>query len=122
MVVVVVYRRVRRDGSERGDWSSEGQAKMTGVFPALTAGGLSFFLSFPHTSLYCAAHSSAAAAGAVARQAADDDVEDGDDAVQDGLEDRGDAVDDGHEGGADGLEDGLDAGHDCAHGDGVGVR
>ena len=53
-------------------------------------------------------HSAPATTGAVAGEAADDDVEDGDDAVDNGLEDAGNAVDDGHDGSADGLEDRLD--------------
>ena len=47
-------------------------------------------------------------ARAVAREAANDDVEHGDDAVDDGLEDRTNAVHHGHYAGTDGLEDGLD--------------
>ena len=38
----------------------------------------------------------------------DDDVEDGDDAVDNGHEDGADGVDDGHDALADGAEDGLD--------------
>ena len=48
------------------------------------------------------------AARAVAREAANDDVEHGDNAVDDGLEDRTNAIDHGHYAGADCLEDGLD--------------
>lgn len=65
----------------------------------------------PHTSrLYSTGccGSAPAAAHAVAGEAADDDVKDGDDAVDDGLDDGGDAIDDGHESRADGLEDRLD--------------
>lgn len=54
------------------------------------------------------AAASSSPAGAVAGEAADDDVEDGHDAVEDGFEDVADAVDDGHDAGADGLEDRLD--------------
>lgn len=51
---------------------------------------------------------SSSSASAVAGEAADDDVEDGHDAVEDGFEDVADAINDGHDAGADGLEDGLD--------------
>ena len=47
-------------------------------------------------------------ARAVAREAADDDVEYGDNAVNDGLENRANAVDHSHYAGTDCLEDGLD--------------
>lgn len=76
----------------------------------------------PHTSrLYSTGccGSAPAAAHAVAGEAADDDVKDGDDAVDDGLDDGGNAIDDGHESRADGLEDRLDAGHNSAHGERV---
>lgn len=44
----------------------------------------------------------------LAGQAADDDVEDGDDAVQDGTEDGADGVDDAHQASADSVEDAGD--------------
>jgi len=51
---------------------------------------------------------SRARASATAGQAADDDVEDGQNAVDDGIENGGDGVHDGHESATDGLEDGFD--------------
>lgn len=53
-------------------------------------------------------HATATAPAVVARQKADDHVDDPDDAVDDGHEDRADAVHDAHDGAADGAEDGLD--------------
>lgn len=47
-------------------------------------------------------------AAAAAREAGNDDVEDGDDAVDDGFQDGADAVDDCHQTGSNGLEDGFD--------------
>jgi hypothetical protein len=56
-----------------------------------------------------AAHAVAAVpAAGVAGQAADDDVEEADDAVDGGHDDAADAVDDGHDGPPDGAETGLD--------------
>lgn len=49
------------------------------------------------------------AATAAARQAGDDDVEEGDNAVDDSGQDGADAVDDRHQHGADCLEDSFDA-------------
>jgi hypothetical protein len=46
--------------------------------------------------------------GATAGQAADDDVEEGDDAVEDGLEDGGDGVDNAHETSANCCEERFD--------------
>lgn len=52
--------------------------------------------------------SSAPALHALAGEAADDDIEDGDDAVHDGHDDGTDGVDDSHDTAADGLEHTLD--------------
>lgn len=46
----------------------------------------------------------------VAREAADDDVKHGDNAVNDGPENRTNGVDNGHNAGPDCLKDGLDLG------------
>lgn len=56
------------------------------------------------TSLHAAATRTTPAAG----QAADDDVEEGDNAVDDGSAGGADGVDNGHEHIADGAEDGFD--------------
>lgn len=56
-------------------------------------------------SLDRACRASTSSTTATAGQAGDDDVEDGDDAVDDGHEDCANAVDDGHEDRADGTED-----------------
>ena len=53
-------------------------------------------------------HAAAPAAAPAARQARDDDVEEGDDGVDDGCAGGADGVHDGHEAVADGAEDGLD--------------
>ena len=56
-----------------------------------------------------------AGAAVVAGEEADDDVEEGHDAVDDGHEDAADAVDDGHDGPTDGTEGGLHARYYGAH-------
>ena len=66
-----------------------------------------------------AANLAAPTAHAVAGQGADDDVEEGDNAVDNSHDDAANAVNNGHEHGADGPEDGLDAGHNSAHFDGL---
>lgn len=48
------------------------------------------------------------AAAVAACEAGDDDVEEGDDAVDDGCEDHANAVDNGHQAVADGAEDGFE--------------
>ena len=67
-------------------------------------------------SLHAAPPRAATAAG----KTADDDVEEGDDAVDDGGADGADGVDDGHQHVADCAEDTLNAGDDGAHGCGLG--
>ena len=52
--------------------------------------------------------STSSASRAVAGQAGDDDVEEGDDAINDGGQDSTDSVDDGHEAAADGAEEIFD--------------
>jgi hypothetical protein len=49
-------------------------------------------------------------AAVAACEAGDDDVKEGDDAVDDGCEDHANAVDNGHQAVADGAEDGFDLG------------
>ena len=60
-------------------------------------------------------HAATTGASASAGQAADDDVEEGDNGVDDGLKDSGNGVNDGHDAVADGAEDRLDAGYNGAH-------
>lgn len=60
-------------------------------------------------------HASAPGAAAAARQARDDDVEEGDDGVDDGFAGGRDGVHDRHDAVADGAEDTLNAGYDGTH-------
>lgn len=66
------------------------------------------FLLLPLLVLDCTPPVSTSPPTPVARQAANDDVEHRDKAIDDGAKDGPDAVDNGHEAGADGLEDGFD--------------
>ena len=71
------------------------------------------------TSMSCTClHSAPARASTSAGQAADDDVEEGNNGIDNGLEDSGNGVNNCHDAVADGPEDGLDAGNDGAHVDG----
>jgi len=60
-------------------------------------------------------HAPPAAAASSAGQAADDDVEEGNDGVDDGPEDTGDGVNDRHDAVANRPKDGLDAGYYGTH-------
>jgi hypothetical protein len=61
------------------------------------------------TSMSCAClHAPPARASTSAGQAADDDVEEGNNGIDNGLEDSGNGVNNGHDAVADGPEDGLD--------------
>lgn len=82
----------------------------------LTSWASSFVVECVGFSLYCTPHSGAShssvsvpsASRATACQAADDDAEEGDDAVNDRGEHVADAADNGHDDGADGPEDGFE--------------